>query len=217
MGLKKSSDIAVALRQVEERDYPRDLAGLVAQLADADASVRRWAARDLANHPGASAAVCAHLATEQEPSVRAVLFSTATHLGGAAGANSGGPVVVQAMVALLRSEEPSLRNGAIEVLASLPDAVAPQIDRLLQDTDSDVRIFTVNLLGDLRHPQVPRWLAQVLRSDVEVNVVGAALEVLIEVAGPDALPALHDAKRRFADDAYIVFSADLAIERLTTA
>ena len=209
MGLKKSSDTAVALRQVEERDYPRDMDGLVAQLADADATVRRWAARDLASHPGAGAAVCAHLATEREPSVRAVLFTTATQLGG--------PAVVQAMVALLRSEDPGLRNGAIEVLGSLPDAVAPQIDRLLQDADSDVRIFTVNLLGELRHPQVPRWLAQVLRSDAEVNVVGAALEVLSEVACAEALPALQDAKRRFADDAYIGFSVDLAIARITAA
>jgi HEAT repeat protein len=205
MGLKKNTE-SVGLRQVEPREYPRDLPGLVAQLGDADASVRRWAARDLAAHPEAAGVLCARLNEERDASVRAVLFSSATQLGGA--------VVVQGMVALLRSEEPALRNGAIEVLASLPDAVAPQVDSLLHDRDSDVRIFTVNLLGDLRHPKVPQWLSQVLMHEPEVNVVGAALEVLAEVGAPETLPALRAAKARFAGDAYIGFSVDLAIERI---
>ena len=208
MALKKSTDSAT-LHQVEPREYPRDLPGLMAQLSDADTSVRRWAARDLAAHPKAASAVCAHLAEERDASVRAVLFSTATQLGGAH--------VVQAMVQLLRSEDPALRNGAIEVLASLPEAVAPQIDTLLHDSDGDVRIFTVNLLGDLKHPKVPQWLSQVLMHDVAVNVVGAAIEVLAEVGGTHALPALRAAKARFADDDYIGFSVDLAIERIESA
>jgi HEAT repeat protein len=206
MGLKKASDTTFGLRQIEARDYPRDTDGLVAQLSDADAAVRRWAARDLASHPQAAAAVCARLGVEADASVRAVLFSAAAALAG--------PVVVQAMVQLLRSEDPGLRNGAIEVLASAPEAVAPYIDRLLLDADSDVRIFTVNLLGDLRHPQVLRWLAQVLHTDSEVNVVGAALEVLAEVGSSASLPALQAARQRFADDPYIAFSVDLAVDRI---
>jgi HEAT repeat protein len=209
MGLKKASDGVAGLRQIEEREYPRHADGLVAQLTDTDAAVRRWAARDLAAHPSAAAAVCARVAVEADASVRAVLFSSATALGG--------PVVVQAMLELLRSEDPGVRNGAIEVLASAPDAVAPHIDRLLLDADSDVRIFTVNLLGELRHPSVPRWLAQVLHTEAQVNVVGAALEVLAEVGGAESLPALHEARRRFADDPYIGFSVDLVLERIEAA
>lgn len=208
MALKRTADNTV-LHQVEPREYPRDLPGLIAQLSDADASVRRWAARDLAVHPKAAAAVCARIGEEPDASVRAVLFSSAVQLGG--------PNVVQAMVPLLRSEDPGLRNGAIEVLAGLPDAVAPHIDSLLHDSDGDVRIFTVNLLGDLRHPKVPNWLAQVLEHESEVNVVGAALEVLVEVGGAEALPALRVAQQRFADDAFIGFSVALAIERIEGA
>ncbi len=208
MALKKHSD-STPLRPVEARDYPRDADGLVAQLVDADASVRRWAARDLAQHPehpGAALAVCARLAVETDPSVRTVLFSSAARLGGHA--------VVAALVPLLRSEDAALRNGAIEVLAGLPDAVAPHIERLLQDADSDVRIFTVNLLGDLHHASVPHWLDQVLMHEPAVNVVGAALEVVAEVGGPQSLPALREAARRFADDAFIGFAVHLAIERI---
>ena len=209
MGLKKTVDSA-ALHQVEPREYPRDLPGLVAQLGDADASVRRWAARDLAAHPQAAAALCA-------PGWPTSAMRACAPCCSAAPPSSAAATVVQAMVELLRSEDAALRNGAIEVLASLPDAVSPQIDRLLHDADSDVRIFTVNLLGDLRHPKVPQWLAQVLLHEGEVNVVGAALEVLAEVGLPETLPALRSAKSRFAADPYIGFSVDLAIERIEAA
>jgi hypothetical protein len=205
MALKKSTS-AAALRPVETRDYVRDTDGLVAQLADADATVRRWAARDLAGHPPAAAALCARLSQETEASVRTVIFSSAARLGG--------PAVVQALLPLLRSEDPALRNGAIEVLAGEPGAVAPHIEKLLRDADGDVRIFTVNLLGDLKHPSVPQWLAQVLVNEPNVNVVGAALEVLAEVGTPASLAALRTAGERFADDAYIGFAVDVAIGRI---
>ncbi len=205
MALKKATD-GIALRPVEARDYRRDMAGLIAQLDDADTGVRRWAARDLVAHPQAAAAVCAQLSRERDSSVRSVLFSSAARLGGA--------VVAEALLPLLRSEDPGLRNGAIEVLSGLPDAVAPHIERLLHDADGDVRIFSVNLLGDLPHPQVPQWLAQVLLHETAVNVVGAALEVLAEVGTPASLPALQAAARRFADDPYIAFAVDLSIARI---
>ena len=205
MALKKSTD-ATALRPVEAREYPRDTDGLIAQLVDADATVRRWAARDLAAHPRAAAILCARLGDETDASVRSVIFSSVARMGGS--------VVVESLLPLLRSEDPALRNGAIEVLSGLPEVVAPHIEKLLQDADGDVRIFSVNLLGDLKHPNVPTWLAQVLVADLSVNVVGAALEVLAEVGTPASLPALRTAAQRFADDAYIGFAVDLAIGRI---
>jgi len=205
MGLKKLAD-APALRLIEGREHERDLPGLIAQLSEADAAVRRWAARDLAALPGAVPALAARLSDEPDPSVRSALFNSLARLGGDS--------VVTSLLPLLRSEDPGLRNGAIEVLSGLPDAVAPHIEALLHDADSDVRIFTVNLLGDLRHARVADWLAQVLLNDPAVNVVGSALEVLAEVGTPDSLPALRSAAQRFSDDAFIVFAIDFATERI---
>jgi HEAT repeat protein len=191
---------------LDQRGHARDLDGLIARLVDNDPHVRRWAARDLAAEPGAATALCSCLAVEADANVRSALFSSIARLGG--------DVVVQAMLALLRCEDAGLRNGAIEVLAGLPDAVAPHIDALLVDADSDVRIFAVNLMADLRHAMVPTWLAQVLLRDSAVNVVAAAIEVLAEVGQPAALPALRSARSRFAQDAFIGFAADLAIARI---
>jgi hypothetical protein len=207
MGLKKHAD-ASALHPVATRDYARDLPGLVAQMGDVEAAVRRWAVRDLGAYPAAVTALGARLAVETDSSVRSALFSTLSRLGG--------DDAVTAMLPLLRSEDPELRNGAIEVLSGLPEAVAPHIEALLCDRDSDVRIFTVNLLGDLRHLCVVAWLERVLMQDAAVNVVGAALEVLAEVGTAGSLTALRAVARRFPDDAFIAFAVDLAVERIGT-
>lgn len=205
MALRRASEPA-GLRRIEPREYVRDGAGLIEQLQDPDVSTRRWAARDLAEHPEAATALCNHLITEQDSSVREVIFTTLTCLATS--------TAVQGLLPLLRSEDANLRNSAIEALSSLPDKVGTHIDALLQDSDPDVRIFTVNLLGDLRHPDVAKWLSQVLTADPHINVVAAALEVLAEIGTPDAHPALTQARQRFASDPFIGFAADLAEQRI---
>ena len=104
--------------------------------------------------------------------------------------------------------------GWLAETPGLPEVVGPRISALLLDADVDVRIFTVNLLGELRHEQVTQWLQQVLLSDREVNVVAAAIEVMAETGQPEHIDALRETRRRFADDPFIGFAADVAIERI---
>lgn len=205
MGLRKSHTTD-ALREVVEREHPRDASGLLAQLRSGDVEQRRWAARDLASHPESAPALGEQLLREADASVREALFTTLGSLAteGAAGA----------LLPLLRSEDAQLRNGAIEGLSGMPRAVAPRIASLLRDGDVDVRIFTVNLLGELRHEQVPAWLLQVLQHDAHVNVVAAAIEVLAEAGSPEHIGALRTAQKRFADDPFIGFAVDMAVQRI---
>ncbi|MDQ5897466.1 MAG: hypothetical protein QG612_1552 [Pseudomonadota bacterium] len=205
MGLRKSN-LPEPLREVVDRGYPRDVDGLIAQLRGGDTEQRRWAVRDLMAHPQAAAALGTHLIDEREPVVREAIFLA---LGTMASEES-----VNALLPLLRSEDAKLRNGAIEVLSGLPRVIGPRISALLLDADPDVRIFTVNLLGDLRHEQVTQWLQQVLLSDREVNVVAAAIEVMAETGEPEHIEALRETRKRFADDPFIGFAVDVAIERI---
>jgi HEAT repeat protein len=182
---------------------------LVALLADlaADApATRRAAVRALATHPEAVMDLCDRLDTEPSPSVRAVLFTTLIQLQS--------PIVAARLADLLRSADASLRNAAIEALQEMPDAVAPHLEHLLTDDDSDVRIFTVNILAALRHAQASEWLADVVRSDPHVNVCAAAIDGLTEVGGPEALPALEAARLRFAGDAFMEFAINAAMRRI---
>jgi len=208
MGLRRTA-AAEPLREVVERAHPRDLTGLLEQLCEGSAEQRRWAARDLAAHPGCTAALGAQLRTERDAAVRDALLTTLGSLGS--------PDAAAALLPLLRSEDARLRNGAIEVLARMPAAVAPNVPALLRDADADVRIFTVNLLGDLQHARVLPWLLDVLAQDSAVNVVAAALEVIAEVGGPEQLPALRAAQARFADDPFIGFAVEIAIGRIESA
>lgn len=205
MGLRKNSELE-PLRPVIDRALPRDAEGLIAQLRSPDVELRRWAARDLAAHPDAARALGEQLQQELDSSVREALF---TSLGTIATQDSVG-----ALLPLLRREDAQLRNRAIETLASMPRAVAPRIAALLGDTDVDVRIFTVNLLGELRHEQVTQWLLNVLASERDVNVVATAIDVLAEVGEPEHVAALRAARQRFAQDPFIGFAADVAIARI---
>jgi HEAT repeat protein len=116
---------------------PRNLPTLLADLAAEQPSVRRAAARGLADHPEAVIDLCDRLEVETSPSVRAVLFTTLIQLQS--------PGVAARLAELLRSDDVPLRNAAIEALQEMPDAVAPHFERLLADDDSDVRIFAVNI------------------------------------------------------------------------
>jgi HEAT repeat protein len=207
MALRKPQE--KTLREVVEREPLRDLAGLLAQLRDPDPQQRRWGARDLADHPQAATALADRLQHEPDLGVREAIFTTLEKLAG--------PVTAVALLPLLRSEDAGLRNGAIEALAAMPEATAPQLDALLADADADVRLFAVNLLADLRHPQVPAWLERVLRDETAPNVVAGAIEVLAEVGTSALLPALEGARQRFSDDPFIGFAADIAGERMAAS
>lgn len=208
MGLRKTNNHD-ALREVVEREHPRDLPGLLAQLRSGDVEQRRWAARDLAVHHQAASALGEQLLRETDAAVREALLTSL--------ASQASEAAAGALLPLLRSDDAQLRNGAIEALAGMPQAVGPRIAGLLGDTDVDVRIFTVNLLGELRHPQVLPWLLQVLAREPEVNVVAAAVEVLAEVGSPEHGSALRAAQARFAGDDFIGFAVDMAVERIEAA
>ena len=188
------------------RELERDCAGLVTSLNNPSAITRRWAARDLADFPDSSAALMARLETETDASVREVILTTLTRRGGSA--------VVAGLVQCMHSEDVALRNEAIEALKLLPDAIAPIMRDLLADADSDMRIFAVNILESLKHPDVELWLREVIAHDPHINVCATAVDLLGEVGSSAALESLHQLKARFAGQTYIQFAADLAIKRI---
>ena len=190
----------------EPEPQTRDLPGLLADLAAEQPSVRRAAVRALAHYPETVMDLCDRLDVEASPSVRAVLFTTLIQLQS--------PAVAARLADFLRSDDVPLRNAAIEALQEMPDAVAPLFEHLLADDDSDVRIFTVNILATLRHARASEWLMGVIRDDPHVNVCAAAVDGLTEVGGPEALPDLEDLRGRFAGNAFMEFAIDAAVRRI---
>lgn len=202
--IKKQSAQSVAL---DERKQSRDCASLVAELDHADPTARRWAARDLIDCPEASGALVRRLQQEEDGSVRDVILTTLTGLRD--------DVAVAGLVACLRSEDAALRNEAIEAMKQLPDEVAPIMRGLLADPDPDVRIFTVNVLESLRHPEVESWLIAVIDHDTHLNVCATAVDLLGEVGTTAAVESLQRLRARYDDEPYIRFATDLALKRIT--
>lgn len=201
--IKKKDSAAV---DQEDRKNTRECSALIASLADSSATTRRWAARDLVNCPNSAVILVDHLKREPELSVREVILSTLTQLGDAA--------AVAGLVDCLRSEDAALRNEAVEAMKHLPDEVAPMMQGLLTDPDPDVRIFTVNILESLCHPDVEAWLIEVISTDPHINVCATAVDLLSEVGTQAALEPLALLKSRFLADPYIQFAANLALRRI---
>ncbi|SEK86423.1 HEAT repeat domain-containing protein [Ectothiorhodospira marina] len=189
-----------------ERQEPRDLETLLQTLLDGDPMKRRWAARDLADHPTAAVALATQLQHETDTTVLQIIISS---LGCIAN-----DVAVRGLIDCLYLEQALLRNTAIEVLKELPEPVAPHMGQLLQDPDPDVRIFAVNVLESLRHSNVEEWLIGVILKDDHVNVCATALDLLSEVGSPRAREALQALKQRFPEEPYIQFAAELALKRI---
>jgi hypothetical protein len=190
----------------DERKNPRTCADLIAGLEDPNPVARRWMARDIVACPGAALALVDRLQREDDLSVREVILTGLTQLGD--------PIAVSGLVECLRSGDAALRNEVIETMKQLPDAVAPIMRGLLAEPDSDLRIFAVNILEALRHPEVEAWLIGVIESDPQVNVCAAAADLLSEVGTEASAGALGRLKARFQDEPYIEFAADLALKSI---
>ncbi|MEH3159756.1 MAG: HEAT repeat domain-containing protein [Sphingomonas taxi] len=169
------------------------------------ASERRAAVPQLEATAQGQAALCARLAVETAPSVREAIL--------AALIRRRTPAIARALLPLLRDEDAALRNAAIEALAEMPDEVAPHIEALLVDPDSDVRIFAGNMLAVLPHPRAAEWLLTVLADD-HVNVCAAAIDGLAEIGDPATAAALEAVPARFPGNSFIAFAAGVALRRV---
>lgn len=190
----------------DERKHLRDCASLETELESPDATARRWAARDLIDCPSASSVLVSRLNREEDVSVREVILTTLTSLGD--------EIAVTGLVECLRSENASLRNEAIEAMKQLPNEVATIIKGLLSDQNPDVRIFAVNILESLRHPDVESWLITVIDHDAMLNVCATAVDLLGEVGTAASREPLNRLKARFPDEPYIQFATELALNRI---
>lgn len=189
-----------------QRERTRDFSGLIEQLSDAQPTARRWAARDLAAHHEATPYLVERLGREVDPAAREAILVSLTQIGT--------PDAVHGLVECLGSEDVALRNEAIEAMKSLPAEVAPIMSGLLQNHDPDIRIFAVNILESLRHPNVEYWLIDVIENDQHLNVCATAVDLLGEVGSEFSIDALEALKKRYSNEPYIVFACSLALQRI---
>ena len=170
-------------------------------------SDERWAAARLAaEKPDGVTVLSSALARENDPRVREAIFTGLARIATAESA--------AAVVPYLRSDDASLRTGAIDALRAMPKASSLHLPTLLADTDADVRLLSCELARGLPDEDANRLLCELLEEETEKNVCAAAVEVLAELGRPEALPSLTRCATRFDGDPFIAFSIKVAIERI---
>jgi HEAT repeat protein len=170
----------------------------------------RWAAaRGLAGHAEAVPGLSAALVGETVPRVREAIMTALIRIGDTAS--------VEAILPYLRSQNAGLRAAAIEALQAMPSAIAPFIAPLFSDTDSDVRLLATELARNIKASEATPLLCDLIEREQHPNVCAAAIDVLIEVGTPEALPALEKCAVRFAATPFLPFAISMAIARISGA
>jgi hypothetical protein len=177
-----------------------------AALRSPDPEQRRGAAVLLMDAADAKQLLAEMVAIEQDVVVREAMLTAII--------GSGDVIAARTLADLLRTDDAALRNAVADALGQMP-AAAAIIDELLADRDADVRVMTVMLLRSLQVPQVPGWLLAIVETDTDPNVVGGALGELAEVGDATMIPVLEQVPLRFPGDAFIAFSAELAVRRFS--
>ncbi|SEI64024.1 HEAT repeat-containing protein [Allopseudospirillum japonicum] len=197
---------SVATADAAQGDQAPDWQTLIAHLQDPQAHTRRWAARELANFVHSVPHLFTQLDRETDLKVQEAIFCSLQSLGG--------PQVVEGLIARLNSDDAGIRNTVIEILQTLPEEVAPHIQDLLAHTNPDIRIFAIDILQLLAHPCAPEWLLHVLAQEQHPNVLGTAIDRLLELGTPEMLPQLNALQARVAQTPYLKFALDAAIQRI---
>ncbi|MEJ0008664.1 MAG: HEAT repeat domain-containing protein [Steroidobacteraceae bacterium] len=177
-------------------------------LGSTDADERWAAARAAASAPGGPAAMAAALRLESEPHVREALF---TSLARADTAQSAAE-----LLSLLRSDQATLRIGALDALRAMGEAIRDVLPRFLGDSDVDIRILSCELARALPAEEATAALCALLAREADVNVCAAAIDVLAEVGSPAAVPVLAQCAARFAQNSFLGFAAKIATDRISS-
>jgi HEAT repeat protein len=168
----------------------------------------RWsAARAATGGDGNSVALGNALRREGDPRVREAIFMALARIGTQES--------VDELVSVLRSDDASLRTGALDALRIIVRASGALLPRLLGDPDADVRLLSCELTRGLPAQEATTLLSALLMVERQSNVCAAAVDVLAEAGNATALPALAECAKRFFDTPFLVFAIKVTMERIS--
>ena len=183
-----------------------DASKLATALSDGSTDERWAAARSAAELPDGLSLLTNALSCEADPRVREAIFTSMSRIRT--------PASAAAVLPYLRSDDASLRAGALDALRAMPDATVSHIPDLLTDDDADVRLLACELVRTRPAVEASRLLRPILATEQQANVCGAAVDVLAEAGGPELLPVLAGCAARFPDDPFLRFAIQVAKERI---
>ncbi len=121
---------------------------------------------------------------------------------------------IDEILSLLKRENPYVRNLAITVLQDYGNAIKYYIVKYLIGDDRDLRIFAINVLGDVEFSESRDMMVELLESEQDVNVAMTAVDYLGEIGLEEDISLLESLKDRFPDEFYVSFAVDSAVNAI---
>jgi len=119
---------------------------------------------------------------------------------------------IEKIMDLLKLNNAYVRNLAISILRDYGDSIRYYIVKFLIGDDRDLRIFAINVLGDVDFAESRDMLVELLETEEDINVAMTAVDYMAEIGEEEDIPLLESLKERFAGDFYAEFAVDGAIK-----
>jgi HEAT repeat protein len=100
-------------------------------------------------------------------------------------------IIPQILLALYDEENAGRRNAAIDILSRFGPDIFPYLESHLQTTNADVRMFLVNILGEMRNDSHLDFILQSLEHKNK-NLVSAAIVALGRIGRPETAEKLRN-------------------------
>ncbi len=122
-----------------------------------------------------------------------------------------GPQTVEALLPLMNSDDAPVRNVAMDILREIGVDSISSMQPYIRGDDTDLRIFTSDILGYCKSHQSALLLADALLKDPEVNVRYQAAVSLGSLAYPESVGALCQAMH---DEEWVQFAVVEALSKI---
>jgi len=122
--------------------------------------------------------------------------------------------LIESIMELLKLDNAFVRNLGISILRNFGVAIKYYIVKFLIGNDRDLRIFAINVLGDVNFPESRDMLVELLEDEDDINVAMTAVDYMGEIGEEEDIELLESLKERFNNDIYVQFAVDGAIKMI---
>ncbi len=137
--------------------------------------------------------------------------NVATKIASVISAMEADEAPIEAIMDLLKLEDAYVRNLGISMLRDFGGSIKYYIVKFLIGDDRDLRIFAINVLGDVDFVESRDMLVELLESEEDVNVAMTAVDYMGEIGEEEDIELLESLKERFNSEVYVEFAVDSAV------